>query len=201
MALVKVARLKAGKSSLIHKSSDGIDQAAAEIALPLGAEMLTLTCSLEKRAFMIVQLHIASIHVLEVDKVERSRSLLRLTKDKGVDVVFGNSPGEIMRQLWHCIGKFGRFVNLHAGGGLEDTTDLDTRPFQRSATFSSGYVMDPLQHDSDEVSGTFREVHCLLDKGKISPLSPVTAYSYSRIQERVETLRSGEMQGKTVLSA
>ena len=201
LALVKNARLKTGESVLIQESPDGVDQAAAEIALQLGAEVFIATNSLEKRAFMIEQLHIVETHVLEMDPFELSRRLTRLTKDKGVNVVIGNSQGEFMRQSWNCIAKYGRFVNLYTGGGLEDTTDLDMRPFKRSATFSSVDLMGLLQHDSDEVSGIFREVRCLLDEGKISPISPITAYSYDRIQEWFETLRLDEMRGKTVLSA
>lgn len=58
LAVVKSARLKAGESVLIHESQDGIDQAAAEIALHLGAEVFISTNSLEKQAFMVEQLHI-----------------------------------------------------------------------------------------------------------------------------------------------
>ena len=201
LALVKNARLKTGESVLIQESPDGIDQAAAEIALQLGAKVFIATNSPEKRAFMIEELHIVESHVLEMHPLELPRSLMRLTKDKGIDVVIGNSQGEIMRQSWNCIAKYGRFVNLYTSGGLENTTDLDMRPFKRSATFSSVDFTALLQHDSDEVSGIFREVRCLLDEGKISPISPISAYRYNRIQEWFETLRSGKMRGKTVLSA
>lgn len=201
LALVKTARVKIGESVLIHESADGIDQAAAKIALHLGAEVFIAISSVEKRALMIEQLHIPETHVLDFDKLELSRSLMRLTKDKGVDVVIGNSPGEIMRQSWHCIAKFGRFVNLHTGGGLEGTTELDMRPFKRSATFSSVDFIGLLQHDPDEVSEIFREVRCLLDEGKISPIRPFASYEYSRVQEWHEALRSGHTRGKTVLSA
>ena len=201
LALVKNARLKTGESVLIHETQDGIDQAAAEIALHLGAEVFMVKNSLEKGAYMIELLHVSENHVLEIDTIELSRSLMLMTNNKGVDVVLGNSPGEITRQSWHCIAKFGRFVSLYTGGGLTDTAELDMRPFKRSATFSSLDVMELLQHDPDEVSGIFREVRCLLDEGKISPISPITAYNYSRIQEWFETMRSGKMDGKTVLSA
>ncbi len=200
LALVKNARLKTGESVLIHEGPDGIDHAAVKIALHLGAEVFVATSSPEKRVLMIEQLHIVENHVLE-DPFDLLRSLMRLTEDKGVDVVVGNSQGETMRQSWHCIAKYGRFVNLHTGGEPEDITDLDMRPFRRCATFSSADVMDLLQHDPDEVSGIFREVRCLLDAGKVSPKSPITTYNYSKVQEWFETLPSGETRGKTVLSA
>ena len=201
LALVNNARLHTRESILIHESPDGIDQAAAEIALHLGAEVFIATNSPEKRTYMIEQLHIAESHILAIENLELSKDIMRLTQGKGIDVVIGSSPGEIMRQSWHCIANFGRFVNLHTFGGLESTTELDTRPFKRSATFSSVDVIKLLQHRPDEVSRIFRDVRCLLDRGSICPISPITSYSYSRVPEGFENLRSGDLRGKTVLTA
>lgn len=201
LALIKTANLKSHESVLIHDSADGFDQAAAEIALHIGAEVFILTDSLEKRALMIEKLHVAETHILTIDNLELPRSLMRLTKGKGIDVVVGNSPGELMRQSWHCIANFGRFVNLHTGAGPENTAGLDMRPFRRSATFSSVDVVGLLEHDPDQVSRIFRDVRCLLDQGSISPISPINSYEYSRLSECFGTMSSGEMRGKTVLSA
>lgn len=201
LALIKTAQLKSHETILIHDLPDGIDQAAAELALHLGAKAYILTNSIEKRAFMIEKLHVAENQVLAIDSLELPRSLMRLSKEKGIDVVIGNSPGELMRKSWHCIADFGRFVNLHTGDELEHTAGLDMRPFSRSATFSSVDVVGLLERDPDQVSGLLRDVRCLLDQGKISPISPITSYGYSRLSECFGTLRSGEMRGKTVLSA
>ena len=201
LALIKTADLKSHENVLIHDSPDGICQAAAEIALHIGAEAFILTNCLEKRALMIEKLHMAESHILTIDNLELPRTLKRLTKDKGIDVVIGNSPGELMRQSWHCIANFGRYVNIHTGAGQENTAGLDMRPFSRSATFSSVDVVGLLEHDPDQVSRIFRNVRCLLDQGSIFPISPIISYEYSRLSECFGTIRSGEMRGKTVLSA
>ena len=201
LALVKSANVRTGESILIHESPDGIDQAAAEIALHLGAQVFILTNSSERRAFMTEQLHIDETHILPVDNVELSKNLMRLTKGKGIDVIIGYSQGETMRQSWHCIAKFGRFVNLHTSGGPANTTELDMRPFDRSATFSSVDVMTLLSCYPQEVSRILREVRCLLDQAIISPISEITSYNYSRSLEGFENLRSDNMLGKAVLSA
>ena len=200
LALVRTANAKTHESVLIHESPDGIDQAAAEIALHLGAEVFILTNSSEKRAFMTERLQIDETHVLAVDNVELSKSLMRLTEGKGMDVIIGYSQGETMRQSWHCIAKFGRFVNLRTSGGPANTMELDMRPFERSATFSSVDVMNLLQCYPNEVSRILREVRCLLDQAIISPISKITSYNYSRSLEGFENLRSGNMLGKAVLS-
>ena len=200
LALVLNAKVKTRESVLIHESPDGVDQAAAEIALHLGAEVFIMTKSREKKAFMTEQLHIAETHILATDNFELSKSLMRLTEDRGIDVVIGYSRGEVMRQSWHCIAKFGRFVDLHTSGGLGDTTELDMQPFKRSATFSSVDAMVLLQSCPNEVSRIFRDVRCLLDHGIISPISQLTKYTYRRSTECFETLQTGNMEGKTILS-
>ena len=201
LALVVNANVKTSESVLVHESPDGIDQAAAEIALHLGAEVFVLTNSREKRVFMTEKLHIPETHILAVEKLELSRSLMRLTGGKGIDVVVGYSRGEIMRQSWHCIATFGRFVDLRISGGIENTTELDMQPFQRSATFSSVDVVALLRTYPDQVSRIFRDVRCLLDQGIISPMSQITPYNYSTTLECFETLRARNVSGKIVLSA
>ena len=199
LALVVNAKLKSGESVLIHESPDGFDQAATELALHLGADVFIMTNSHEKRAFMTEQLRIGKSHILATDDFELARNLMRSTEDKGIDVVIGYSRGEIMRQSWRCIAKFGRFVDLHTSGQPENNTDFDMQPFKRSASFSSIDVKDLLQCRPDEVSGIFRDVRCLLDRGVISPISQITDYSYSRSRECFEALNIGSMVGKIVL--
>ena len=201
LALVTTAKLKSHESVLIDECPDGLDQAAAEIALHLGAEVFILVSSPERRLYLSEQLHIPESHILAIDNLELPRSLMRLTGHKGIDVVVGYSQGEIMGQSWNCIAQFGRFVNLHTKGGLENTTELDMRPFKRSATFSSVDVIALQQFRPDEISCIFRDVRCLLDQGVISPISQLTSYEYSRVSECFETLRTGRNRGKMVLSA
>ena len=201
LALVETAHLKRGESVLIHEGPDGIDQAAAAIALHVGADVFISTDSLAKRTFMIEKLHIAESRVLAADNLELPRRLMRLTKDKGIDVVIGYSQGEIMRQSWRCIAHFGRYISLHIRGRLQDTAELNMRPFKRSASYSSVDILDLLEHCPDEVSRIFRDVRCLLDQGVIDPISPITSYSYSSTSEGLKAARSGKMQGKIVLSA
>lgn len=200
-ALVRTACLRSGESILIYEGSDGIDQAAAGLALHLGAEVFMSSKSLERRTFMIEQLHIARDHVLTAEDLDFSRNLLRLTKNKGVNVVIGSYARESARQSWHCIPRFGPFVILTTGAERKNTAELDMRPFERSATFSSVDVIALLQHDPDDVIGIFREVRSLLDQGNILPVSPINVYNYCKIREGFETLCSGSMRGKTVLSA
>ena len=201
LALVTSANVKPGESVLIDECPDGLDQAAAAFALHLGAQVFILVSSPERRLYMREQLHIPESHILAIDNLELPRSLMRLTANKGIDVVVGYSQGEIMRQSWNCISQFGRFVNLHTSGGPENTTELDMRPFKRSATFSSVDIITLLQCHPDEVSRIFRDVRCLLDQGVISPISQLNSYDYSRVSECFETLRAGKNRGKTVLSA
>ena len=201
LALVETAHLKRGESILIHEGPDGVDQAAAAIALHIGADVFISTDSFEKRTFMIENLRIAESRVLPIDNLELPRRLMRLTKDKGIDVIIGYSQGEIMRQSWRCIANFGRYISMHIRGELQDTAELNMRPFKRSASYSSVDVIDLLEHRPDEVSRIFRNVRCLLDQGDIGPISHITSYSYSRASEGFEAVKSGMMQGKIVMSA
>lgn len=201
LALITTASLRPGETVLIHGGPDGINQAAAQLALHFGAEPFIMAQSLESRTIMIDQKIVPEDHVLGFDSFELPRTIMRLTNDKGVNVVVGSSPGEIMRQSWHCIAKFGRYINLHVGSEQRNPTELDMRPFERSAAFSSVDIIALLEHDPAEVAGIFQEVRYLLDEGSITPISPIATFNYNKIAEGFATLRSANWPGKTVFSA
>ena len=71
----------------------------------------------------------------------------------------------------------------------------------QSATFLSVAITDLLECYPDEVADIFRDVSCLLDEEKISPISQTTSYNYGKSLECFETLRTGNMGGKAILSA
>lgn len=201
LALITTASLKPGETVLIHGGPDGIDQAAAQLALHVGAEPFIMTQSLESQTIMIDQHIVPEDHVLAFDSFEFPRTIMRLTNDKGINVVLGSSLGEIMRQSWHCIAKFGRYINLHVGSERRNPTELDMRPFERSAAFSSVEIIALLEHDPAEVAEIFQQVRYLLDEGSITPISPIATFNYNRIAEGFATLRSASCPGKIAFSA
>ena len=131
-----LAHLQPGESILIHDTHGGVDQAAITLAQHLGARVFATTRNLEKRKLLIDTLHMEESHVFFSGNLDFAEGVMRLTNDRGVDVVLNSLSGEFLTQSWHCIANSGRFINLaaqyHPGRSV-----LDMQPFERNTTFTS----------------------------------------------------------------
>ena len=199
-ALNNLAGLQPRESILIHDMNGGVDQAAITLAQHLGARVFATARNLGKRKLLIDTLHMEESHVFFSGNFDFAKGVMRLTDDRGVDVVLNSLSGEFMTQSWHCIAKSGRFVNLatqyDAGRSV-----LDMQPFERNATFTSLNLSAIYDHDIVEAGKIFAGVGELVKDGVARPLEPVVSYGYPNIAEAAKVLRKGDHAGKVVLQA
>ena len=199
-ALHNVARLQSGESILIHDTPGGVDHAAIVLAQHLGARVFATTRNLEKRKLLIDTLYVEESHVFFSGGVDFAKGIMRLTNDRGVDVVLNSLSGEFLTQSWHCIAKAGRFINLatqyDAGRSV-----LDMQPFERNATFSSLNLLAIYDDDMVQSGKILAEVGDLLREGVVHPIQPIMSYGYPDIAEAVKILRKNDHPGKILLRA
>ena len=199
-ALHNLAHLQSGESILIHDTHGGVDQAAITLAQHLGAQVFATARNLEKRKLLIESLHVEESHVFFSGNLDFAKGVMRLTNDRGVDVVLNSLSGEFLTQSWHCIAKSGRFVNLAAQYDAGRSV-LEMQPFERNATFTSLNLLAIYDHDIVEAGKIFAGVGKLVKDGIARPLQPILSYGYPNIAEAVKVLRKGDHAGKIMLQA
>lgn len=195
-----LAHLKAGESILIHDTHGGVDQAAITLAQYLGARVFATAGNLEKRKLLIDTLHMDESHVFFSGNLEFATGVMRLTNDRGVDVVLNSLSGEFLTQSWHCIAQSGRFVSLGAQYNPGRSV-LDMQPFERNASFTSLNLLTIYDHDIVEAGKIFTRVGELMNEGIVRPLQVILSYRYSDIAEAAKVVRKGAHVGKVVLQA
>ena len=199
-AVYNLAHLKAGESILIHDTHGGVDQAAITLAQHLGARVFATARNLEKRKLLIDTLHIDESHVFFSGNLDFAKGVMRLTNDRGVDVVLNSLSSEFLTQSWHCIAQSGRFVNLaaqyHPGRSI-----LDMQPFERNASFTSLNLLTIYDHDVVEAGKIFARVGELMNEGVVRPLGVILSCGYPDIAEAAKVVRKGAHVGKVVLQA
>lgn len=195
-----LAHLKSGESILIHDTHGGIDQAAITLAQHLGARVFATARNLEKRKLLIDTLNMEESHVFFSGNLDFAKGVMRLTNDRGVNVVLNSLSGEFLTQSWHCIAQSGRFVNLaaqyHPGRSV-----LDMQPFERNASFISLNLLSVYDHDVPEAGKILTRVGELMKEGIARPLQPILSYGYSDIAKAAKVVRKGVPVGKVVLQA
>ena len=74
-------------------------------------------------------------HIFNSRDLAFAKGIMRMTHNKGVDVILNSLAGDALRKTWECIAQFGRFIEV----GKKDilgNTGLEMSPFLRNVTFA-----------------------------------------------------------------
>ncbi|KAK8045422.1 hypothetical protein PG993_005446 [Apiospora rasikravindrae] len=197
-ALSDIARLRRGETVLIHGAAGGVGQASIILAEHIGAQVFVTVSSEEKKQLLIKEYGIAEENIFDSRDTQFAAGVLRMTKDKGVDVVLNSLAGESLRLSWHCIARFGRFVEL-GKMDIVGNTGLDMKPFLRNVSFHGVDMIDLRNYDVATTSRVFSEVRDLLDKRIIRPVHPITPYPMSQVEEAFRLMQTSKHTGKIVM--
>ena len=123
-----------------------------------------------------------------------------MTNGRRVDVVLNSLSGEALRETWHCIAMFGRFVEL----GKKDmvgNTGLDMAPFLRNVTFSFVNLYGIYRQKILLTSKIFEEVMSFMCQGIIREVTPIKIYKFSEMEDAFRFMQAGKHAGKIVFKA
>ncbi len=199
IGLVEKAKIRQGESILIHSGAGGVGQAAIQICQYFGLEVFATVGSVAKRNLLMERYRLPHNHIFSSRDVSFAQGVRRMTNGRGVDVVLNSLAGELLRQSWHLIADFGRFVEI-GKRDLISNTGLDMEPFLRNVTFI-GFNLAPYEDHMATHAEALHEIFSLMESGKLRPIHPVTVISYEEISKAFRALRSGKVQGKIVLKA
>lgn len=190
--LVNVARLEKGESVLIHDATTALGKAAVNIAQHIGAEIYVTVAGEADRDDLVALGGILPDHVLGFTGF--SQALKHATGYRGVDVVINSSmTGEALRQSWHCLAPFGRFVEL----GMKDmrsNTGLDMVPFASNTTFTGVNMKCMLYSNPRLFSRVLADTIQYLEAGIIKA-APLHVLKLSEAAEGFRTLQSRSKLG------
>ena len=198
--LVDIARMTGGDSILIHSAAGGVGQAAIMLAQHLGAVVYVTVSSEEKKAIMMDKYNIPAEHIFSSRGLSFAQGIMRITKNRGVDVVLNSLSGEALRRSWDCIAPFGRFIEI----GKKDVYangKLDMYAFSKSATFAAVDLNLVIHLDPRTGGRLLRESLNLWEKDIVKVTSPFNVFSYSKIEEAFRMMQAGKHIGKVVLKS
>ncbi|MBL25215.1 MAG: quinone oxidoreductase [Rhodospirillaceae bacterium] len=111
--LIWRARLDRGETLLVHGAAGGVGLAAVEIGVALGATVIGVASSEEKRAV------VESRGAAAIDGSELKKQVLE--RSGGVDVVYDPVGGDMARETLSCLKPDGRLVSIgYAAGGIPE---------------------------------------------------------------------------------
>jgi NADPH:quinone reductase-like Zn-dependent oxidoreductase len=195
--LMYQARLRKGQSVLIHAAAGGVGQAAIVLSQRVGAEIFVTVGTAEKKKFIQEEYGIPDDHIFYSRDLSFSKGIMRMTQDRGVDVVLNSLSGEALKASWQCVAHFGTFVEL-GRRDIDANSKLDLDVFIKNVSFTAVNYAVLLDINKPLASQLWAEVTELARKGEIRE-AVLDVYSYSQLEVAFRKLQGGKHIGKIVL--
>lgn len=184
--LASRARLQPGELVLVHAAGSGVSAAAIQIAVFLGARVLTTAGTDAKCARGVALGAEEAVNYRTADFGKEAR---RFSGGRGVDVVVDHVGTDTFERSLRCLAKGGRYVTCGATSGYELTTDF------RPVFFKSLSILGSTMGGSHELA----TVLGLVAAGRLKPVVD-RVFPLDRVADAHRHLEAREAFGKVVVT-
>ena len=178
-------RLRTGETVMINSVGSGIGSAAVQLAHLAGATVIGNASSDEKLARAG---ELGMDHGINHARQDVVAEVMRLTDDRGVDLVYEHVGGELFQKGLDSLGKDGRLVIC--GGHSGEVVPFDIIPFFRMQR----QVIGSFVYNRNEIESCVE----LARQGKITPLVHAT-FPLEDVREAMALMERREHFGKILL--
>lgn len=197
-ALVTAGGLVKGETILIHAAAGGVGQAAIILAQHIGAEIFATVGSDEKKQLVMDQYGIAEDHIFSSRDTSFAKGVMRCTAGKGVDVVLNSLAGEALRLSWHCLAKFGRFLEI-GKNDMFANTGLDMKPLLDNKSYIGVNLLDFENNPTPRAVKLWGDVSKLIQDGSLKPVAPLLEFGMADVEKAFRFMQAGKHMGKVVV--
>ena len=195
-ALHHVAQIDNGDSILIHSAAGKVGQAATQIAAYLNMKVFATVNSDEEKELLLKMYNIPQDQIFYRTKTSLARSIKRMTRNRGVDVVFCWSSDEGNEELlasWECVATFGRLVDVYPH------REMPSLDFKKNVSFSTVDVASIMQERPSLIMKALTAVIALVTAKNLHIPQPLRVHTISEVQQALDSLKHGEPAGSVVV--
>lgn len=196
--LIEIARIRQGETVLIHAAAGGTGQAAVQISKSVGAEIFATVGSAAKKKLLIAEHGLQEDHIFYSRDTSFADGIKRMTRNKGVDVVFNSLSGNALVASWECIAPFGRFVEI-GRKDIDSRGYLPMHPFSKNTIFAGLYLGGLIDGKNELGRRVLDAVFSMVEAGTLRPSIPLQRFSLDEIEDAFRFLQSGRSSGKIVI--
>ncbi|KAI1390359.1 uncharacterized protein F4822DRAFT_443215 [Hypoxylon trugodes] len=196
-ALVDIGKLQAGDKVLIHSAAGNLGQLAVQIAKAQGADILVTTSSPEETQFLVSNFDIPESRIFTNQNTSYSKSVLRITQGRGVDVVFNTLLGnDKLQASCESVATYGRFLEI-GRANIDANVALPMAIFARNVTFSA---VDLTRLEPSATTELLEKIVQLLSEGKIQDPQPLHNFSVSETEQAFKQLQTSKNFGRVIVT-
>jgi NADPH2:quinone reductase len=193
--LVRRARLKPGEWVLVTGASGGVGSAGVQLAKALGARVIAVGRTEDKRNFALEQ---GADHTIEFEPEGFKERVMELTDGHGADVILESVGGELFRACMRAIAWEGRLVIIGFAAG-EIPTVKAGHVLVKNMDLIGVQSSDYREREPESFREAQEELLGLLTHGKIG-VQVTATYPLEAAAEALEEIRDSRVLGKVVLT-
>ncbi len=191
----ETARLSAGEHVLIQTATGGCGLAAVQMASLLGSVCWGTSSQDHK---LDVLRRIGVDHVINYRTTAFDTEILRLTDQRGVDVVLNMLAGDAIQRGLNCLAPFGRYLEI-AVHALRTSQKLDLSRLVQNQSVHSIDLRRRMLSGGISWSAAFAPLVPLFESKQLRPVVS-RIYPVGQIVEAMQYVLQGKHIGKVVIS-
>ena len=193
-ALHDRAALQAGETLLVIGAAGGVGSAAVQIGKCLGATVIAVASTPEKRAFVQA---LGADHVIDASAETFREVVKQLCEQKGPDVVFDPVCGPLFEPAFRSMTWGGRHLVVGFAGGPIPALRANL-PLLKGASLVGVDVRQFQIFETGKSSAHLRELLDWVAQGRLAP--PIgKVFAFDAFAQALEYALSGQGLGKTVI--
>ena len=192
--LVDRGRLRPGERLLVLGAAGGVGLAAVQIGRLLGAEVIAVASSAEKRDFAARH---GAHHRLDADPAGWRDRLKAITGGKGVDVVYDPVCGPLFELAFRSLAWGGRHLVVGFVGGPIPALPANLT-LMKGADLIGVDIRQFGLFEAEKAAGNLNRLQSWLADGSLAP-AVGQVFPFERFREALTHAMSGQGLGKAVL--
>ncbi|KAI0436484.1 putative polyketide synthase [Xylaria telfairii] len=197
-ALMVAGRLRKGDKVLIHAAAGGTGQSAVRLAQYTGAEVFATVSSSSKKQLLMDLYGIPDDHIFYSRDTSFAQGIMRMTHNRGVDVVLNSLAGDGLTATWACMASFGRFVEI-GKRDIHSHSRLDMFHFAKNVSFTAVDIFGMTKEQPGLVRESLVAAMQLVTAGEAKASHPLQVYPISQIETAFRHMQSGKSMGKLTI--
>ena len=197
-SFLEKANLQKGQSVLIHSAASSIGIAALHVAQWIGVDIYATVASEDEADFLIDNFKLPRYHIFSSQDTSFLDDVLKVTDNKGVNVVLNSLSGELLRTSWKCVAADGSMLEI----GKRDTAgkgQIAIDMYKDNRTFFSIDISSLVANDRRSIARLLEKTMELYSTGQIKPIFPITTYDAEKIEEAIGHIQKGTEIGNIVI--
>ncbi|HEY2978851.1 MAG TPA: NAD(P)H-quinone oxidoreductase, partial [Burkholderiaceae bacterium] len=190
------ARLQPGETFLVHGGTSGIGVTAIQLAKAMGATVIATAGSDDKCAACVA---LGADHAINYRNQDFVAEAMRLTGQRGVDVILDMVAGDYVERGIKCLAEDGRLVIIAVQGGTQSKVDAGLVLRRRLTVTGSTLRPRPLPFKAAIAAALRERVWPLIEAGRIKPVIH-SVLPAARAAEAHALMESNQHVGKIVLT-